>query len=67
VEAAYLGGLKIMTGTTPVRRFNLREYSTFYGESHIIQGISLRVKKEECVSYLGEMGGKTTTLRSMMG
>jgi len=41
---------------------------TFYDKSHIIQGISLIIKKKECVSYLGRNGaGKTTTLRSIMG
>ncbi|HDM77645.1 MAG TPA: ABC transporter ATP-binding protein [Deltaproteobacteria bacterium] len=46
----------------------LENIHTFYGKSHIIQGISLIVKKKECVSYLGRNGaGKTTTLRSIMG
>ncbi|NLA41970.1 MAG: ABC transporter ATP-binding protein [Smithella sp.] len=41
---------------------------TFYGESHIIQGVSLDVQEKECVSYLGRNGaGKSTTLRSIMG
>jgi len=57
-----------MTGNTREEVLTLENIHTFYGESHIIQGISLRVKKEECVSYLGRNGaGKTTTLRSMMG
>jgi branched-chain amino acid transport system ATP-binding protein len=46
----------------------LENIHTFYGQSHIIQGISLVIKKRECVSYLGRNGaGKTTTLRSIMG
>lgn len=46
----------------------LEDVHTFYGKSHIIQGISLFVKERECVSYLGRNGaGKSTTLRSIMG
>lgn len=41
---------------------------TFYGQSHILQGVSLSVKEGEVVSLLGRNGvGKTTTLRSIMG
>jgi branched-chain amino acid transport system ATP-binding protein len=46
----------------------VREIQTYYGESHIIQGLSLYVGKGESVSILGRNGvGKTTTLRSIMG
>ncbi len=41
---------------------------TYYGVSHIIQGLSMHVEKQEAVSILGRNGvGKTTTLRSIMG
>lgn len=41
---------------------------TYYGKSHILQGISFEVRAHECVSLLGRNGaGKTTTLRSLMG
>ncbi|NNF99904.1 MAG: ABC transporter ATP-binding protein [Desulfobacteraceae bacterium] len=47
---------------------NVEEIHTFYGESHIIQGLSLFVAENEAVSILGRNGvGKTTTLRSIMG
>ena len=41
---------------------------TYYGESHILHGISLRVKAGLVVALLGRNGmGKTTTIRSIMG
>ena len=41
---------------------------TYYGESHILQGIALSVGPAQCVALLGRNGaGKTTTLRSILG
>ena len=41
---------------------------TFYGESHVLQGVSLTVAPSQCVALLGRNGaGKTTTLRSILG
>jgi len=41
---------------------------TFYGTSHVLQGIDLAVKPGETVALLGRNGvGKTTTLRTIMG
>ena len=41
---------------------------TYYGASHILQGVSLEVGAGEAVTLLGRNGaGKTTTLRSIMG
>jgi branched-chain amino acid transport system ATP-binding protein len=46
----------------------LTEIHTYYGESHILQGMDLHVEKGECVALLGPNGmGKTTTLRTIMG
>ena len=40
----------------------------YYGRSHVVRGIDLRVGKGETVSLLGRNGmGKTTTLRAVMG
>ncbi len=47
---------------------NVDRIDTFYGQSHVLQGISLSISEGEVVSLLGRNGvGKTTTLRSIMG
>ena len=47
---------------------SLKDVHTYYGKSHILQGVSLEVKKAEIISLLGRNGvGKTTTMRSIMG
>lgn len=46
----------------------LKDLHTYYSESHILHGISLKVEKGEIVALLGRNGmGKTTTLKSIMG
>mgnify|MGYP001584729416 CR=1 FL=1 len=46
----------------------LEDVHTYYGEAHILQGVSLRVGAGEVVTLIGRNGaGKTTTLRSVMG
>jgi branched-chain amino acid transport system ATP-binding protein len=41
---------------------------TYYGESHILHGISLQVRAGEAVALLGRNGaGKTTVIRSIVG
>ena len=41
---------------------------TYYGESHVLHGVSLRVGPGEAVALLGRNGaGKTTLIRSIMG
>jgi len=46
----------------------LDDVHTYYGEAHILQGISLSVRQGEVVTLIGRNGaGKTTTLRSIMG
>ena len=46
----------------------LEDVHTYYGEAHILQGVSLTVGEGEVVTLIGRNGaGKTTTLRSIMG
>jgi branched-chain amino acid transport system ATP-binding protein len=41
---------------------------TYYGESHVLQGVSLRVAQGEVLAILGRNGmGKTTLIRSIIG
>ena len=46
----------------------VEDIHTYYGRSYILQGASLKVRKEEIVALLGRNGaGKTTTLKTIMG
>ena len=46
----------------------LDDIHTYYGEAHILQGVSLSVGEGEVVTMIGRNGaGKTTTLLSIMG
>jgi branched-chain amino acid transport system ATP-binding protein len=45
----------------------VEDVHSYYGESHILQGLSLEVEAGECVALIGRNGvGKTTTLRSVL-
>jgi branched-chain amino acid transport system ATP-binding protein len=46
----------------------LEDVHSYYGESHVIQGVSLRVAERETVAIVGRNGaGKTTLLKTIMG
>ena len=46
----------------------VKDLNTYYGMSHVLQGISLRVDQGDIVTLLGRNGmGKSTTLKSIMG
>ena len=46
----------------------LKEIHTYYGLSHVIQGVSLTVEQGEIITLIGRNGaGKTTTLKSIIG
>lgn len=46
----------------------VRDIHTYYGDSYVLQGVSLAVAAEQVVTLLGRNGvGKTTTIRSIVG
>lgn len=46
----------------------INDLHAWYGESHILHGVNLRVEKGQVVTLLGRNGaGRTTTLRAIMG
>ncbi len=46
--------------------FSVRDLHAYYGESYIVQGVSLDVRKGEILALLGRNGaGKTSTLRTI--
>ncbi len=46
----------------------LRDINTYYGNRHILRGVSLEVKAGTVVALLGRNGmGKTTTMRAIIG
>jgi len=52
--------------TTPM--LEVRELHAWYGESHVLHGVNLRVDEGEVVTLLGRNGaGRTSTLRAIMG
>ena len=45
----------------------LTDVETYYGESHVLEGVTLSVEEGEVVALVGRNGvGKTTTLRSVL-
>jgi branched-chain amino acid transport system ATP-binding protein len=53
---------------TGQRLLGVEELHAWYGESHILHGMSFAVGQGEVVTLLGRNGaGKTTTLRAIMG
>ncbi|WP_199229469.1 ABC transporter ATP-binding protein [Azospirillum sp. TSO22-1] len=46
----------------------IKDLHAYYGESHVLHGVTLSIPAGEVVTLLGRNGaGKTTTLRSIMG
>ena len=52
----------------PALRLKVEGLNAYYGESHVLHGIDIEVRRGELVTLLGHNGaGKSTTLRSIMG
>src|SRR5262245_52918855 len=46
----------------------VQDVHTYYGDSYVLQGVSLRVERGQVVGILGRNGmGKTTLMRSIVG
>lgn len=55
-----------VTGPAPDAFFALRDIHAYYGESYIVQGVSLELRKGEVLALLGRNGaGKTSTMRAI--
>ncbi len=53
---------------TKTAMLEINDLHGFYGESHVLHGVSLEVRQGEVVTLLGRNGaGKTSTMRSIMG
>jgi branched-chain amino acid transport system ATP-binding protein len=53
---------------TWMNALEVKDLHTYYGKSHILDGVCLYVKEGELVTLLGRNGaGKSTTLRSIVG
>ncbi len=57
-----------MTSTSKPPALEISQLHTWYGESHILHDVNLKVEQGEVVTLLGRNGaGRTTTLRAIMG
>ena len=54
--------------TSSTEYLRITDLHAFYGESHILHGVDLRVNRGEVVTLLGRNGaGRTTTLKAILG
>jgi len=54
--------------TTSEALLDVRGLQAWYGDSHVLQGVDLKIHKGQTVTILGRNGaGKTTTLKTIMG
>jgi branched-chain amino acid transport system ATP-binding protein len=75
VQEAYIGGTEVRKTAMeepPSREgqplLEVKGLNTYYGKSHILHDVSMKVYPGELVCFLGRNGaGKTTTLYSIMG
>ncbi len=56
------------TAVTSKVALEVKELHAFYGKSHILQGVNLKVNEGEIVALLGRNGaGRSTTVKAIMG
>ena len=61
-------GMHTKTAQTGTAMLEIADLHGFYGESHVLHGVSLEVRQGEVVTLLGRNGaGKTSTMRAIMG
>jgi branched-chain amino acid transport system ATP-binding protein len=61
-------GAMTKTAHTGTAMLEIADLHGYYGESHVLHGVSLEVRQGEVVTLLGRNGaGKTSTLKSVMG
>lgn len=66
METHILGNSQAASIETTRPFFSVRDMHAYYGESYIVQGISLDVRQGEILALLGRNGaGKTSTLRTI--
>ena len=59
-----------MSGSSagPIPLLSVRDLHAYYGQSHVLHGVSLEVRPGEVVTLVGRNGaGKTTTLQALCG
>ena len=60
--------LRAASASVPAPLLAVKDLEAWYGESHVLHGVSFDVAPGEVVTLLGRNGaGKTTTLRSIIG
>ncbi|KFC72295.1 Branched-chain amino acid ABC transporter, ATP-binding protein [Devosia sp. LC5] len=66
METQILGNSQAASIETTRPFFSVRDMHAYYGESYIVQGVSLDVRQGEILALLGRNGaGKTSTLRTI--
>ncbi len=60
--------MKAPQATPPVPLLEGRGLDTYYGQSHVLRGVSLRIAAGEAIGLMGRNGmGKTTLIRTLVG